>query len=667
MTGLHALLVLAALAGADPPGGAKESLAPADGVDVARLRELLHSRQQPQEQSQAALLLLQSQSPEAMDVVKEGLRAWDRPDVFQALAAAIRLRRDTQHVTSLLKALGAEEAPIRQTASETLARLDHRVVIRRLLAVAEDPKSSVLARQTAAHTLGRTMQKSAVVPLIGLLTSEAQPVRQAAASALTELTGQTHGTDLLRWQGWWQQYKDVSEEEWMQARTAYFADRARRLRDDLQRAENQILQLHRTLYNKTPLADRPNHFQTLLQNDYPSVRVQAVTWIAETLVEVDQADQKRLVDLLLTLSEDAAEPVQRQAALALEKVNDPRAFDRLIALLQGGSENVRAAAARSLGRHRSGKEQKELIARAVAALEKALGDSSLAVIAEAAESLGSLGAPETAPILAGLLRHPSDVIRPAAARALEQIAGPGIVPHLIAALDDPVAAVRFSVVGGLGRAGASGSMDEGPKSDLLKRLQVVLVRDSEPGVRSRAATVLGQLGTAAELPVLWQRVKAVEDHRVQQRAWTAMTDILSRSGDWNLVMQWDQKLTSEKEYSRRVEMLTEIRERWSQADGPKPNLDALTATLVQAQLAIRKWNLAMPLAYELAAKARTEVELQKCLRWLLVAGTQAVDDKKPREALDMLKSIEELLKRAGSDLAAEFDALRQRALQVQER
>ena len=55
-------------------------------------------------------------------------------------------------------------------------------------------------------------------------------------------------------------------------------------------------------------------------------------------------------------------------------------------------------------------------------------------------------------------------------------------------------------------------------------------------------------------------------------------------------------------------------------------------------------------ARDLAKRASTDAELQKRLRWLLVAGTQAVEERKPQEILRMLKDIEELLPRAGSEL-----------------
>jgi HEAT repeat protein len=665
MTSFSMLLLLTLLLGPEPPRRFEEApQTPAVVPDVARLRELLYNRLDTQEQSQAALLLVQSPAPDAGELVREGLRRWDRPDVFQALAGAIRIQRDKRFADPLLKAVASEQPALRASASEALARLDSVVVVHRLLGIAEDNAAPLAGRQSAALTLGKSGQKAAVTALLSLLTADAPAIRLAAADALEDLTGQDYGPSPAAWQDWWQHYKDSSDVEWLLARSGLFADRARRLQGELTRAEAEVLRLHQQLYARTPLADRTNHLRSLSQNEYPSVRVQAVAWILETLPEGSAPERKALAELLLQLSEDGVEAVQRQSVLALEKIDDPRALERLLALLQAGSVNVRAGAARSLGRFRiakTGEQALDANARAIAALEKALSDPSLAVVAEAVESMGSLGVPEAAPIVAGLLRHPADPVRQAAARALEQVADVRTLVALSSGLEDPVAGVRFNVVGALGKIGQSDSVEDVQKQHLLRRMEQVLVRDGDPGVRSRAATVLGDLGTPAHLALLWQRVTATEDNRVQLKAWSAMIDILARSANWALVNQWDQTLVQQKELARRVELLTELRTRWLKLEAAKLHVDSLTSTLVQAQLAQRKWTQAVPLIIDQARKAASDADLQKRLRPLLVAGAQALEDKKPQDVTQMLKDVEDLLPRAGGELAAEFDSLRQRA------
>ncbi len=146
-------------------------------------------------------------------------------------------------------------------------------------------------------------------------------------------------------------------------------------------------------------------------------------------------------------------------------------------------------------------------------------------------------------MLTGLLRHPSETVRQTAAQALERVAEPSVLPALLAALDDACATVRFNLVGALAHAAGDGSgLSEEQRKRLLARLQELLLRDSDAGVRSRSATVLGECATPAQLATLWRCVLAGEDARVQEKAWTAFLDILTRAGQLPLLEEWDRTL-----------------------------------------------------------------------------------------------------------------------------
>ncbi len=666
MTNLPIVLVLAALSRAALGVPASDTLAGMDAAaDVGQLRETLYNRSAPRNQGQAALVLLQQSAPEAAAVVKEALQRWDRPDVVQAVCAAIQTLGDGQFEQQLLKTLTCDQPAIRQAGGDALAATGDGKLATQLQSLAQDRSAAAATRLAAVNVLGKMPHKPAAGALIELLALESESLRQEAIAALEELTGRSFGSNLGQWQAWWSRQKNLSEQQWLDARMAYLAARSRRLRDDLQHAESHILQLHQQLFAKVPATDRPGHLRTLTRNEYAAVRGQAVIWIVELLPEATPAGQKTLIETLLSLSDDGAESVQRAATLALEKVNDPRAFERLVMLLGADSSAVRAAAARGLGRCRLGETQHaaDLNNQAVAALEKALSDPSLAVVAEAAESLGSLGVAASAPILARLLRHRAEPVRQAAARGLERVAAPVVLADLKTGLDDPAASVRFSLVAALGRTGAAATLSDQQRIEILRRLEAVLIQDTDPGVRSRAATVLGDLGTPAELPLLWRRVTATEDNRVQLKAWNAMLDILSRSFNPTLVNEWDRTLAEQKQLARRLEMLVEIRARWLKQESAKPYLDELTALLVQAALAQKKWNQALPLALDLAKRASSDAELKKRLRWLLVAGNQALDEQNSQEVIQvvgqMLADVQGLLVNSG-DLAAEFERLRQR-------
>ena len=188
--------------------------------------------------------------------------------------------------------------------------------------------------------------------LLDALSDSSPAIRSAAAEALGELTGCTYGTDLNRWRSWWEQHQHLSPERWLEQRLAYQATRAHRLEEDLERTRAQVVRLHQQLYSRLPAVDRLAFVQTLVEQEDVAVRGLAVAWSVELLPAADSLGQKALVDTLLRLSGDGSGDVQRAAALALGRVNDTRALERLRSLLAQAPTPVRAAAARA-SRNRS--------------------------------------------------------------------------------------------------------------------------------------------------------------------------------------------------------------------------------------------------------------------------------------------------------------------------
>src|SRR5262249_2257127 len=291
--------------------------------------------------------------------------------------------------------------------------------------------------------------------------------------------------------------------------------------------------------------------------------------------------------------------------LALGSTADARAVDRLRTLLSQGSVPVRAAAARALAQQvrNTTAEPETLRKQVVPLLQKALDDPALEVVVEAAEDLGALGVAEASPVLTGLLSHSSESVRQAAAQALERVADPAVFGSLIRSLGDPSAKVRFSLVGALGHAGSDGRKLTAAQRELLvSHLEGLLLRDVDPGVRSRAATVLGERGLPSILPVLWRRVLAAEDSRVQEKAWSAMLALLARTADFQLVQEWDRKLAEAGQPARRLQLLTALLARWQNRDDTRSLVTSTEELLVPVQLDQGKWTAAFPLVRDLLAQ-----------------------------------------------------------------
>jgi HEAT repeat protein len=607
---------------------------------------MLRDTQHSQSQSQAALLLVRDRSPEAEALIHQALRQTESADVFTALAAAVRLEQDARFVDDLLAALAKGPAAIRQTAVEALGALPGGDVILRLQRLAEDPQADMAPRRAAVWTLGHGGRKSAAGVLVGLLTNSEEGIRQAAVDALTDLTGCSYGTDVARWQIWWLQHKDLTPERWLEERVAYQSVRSQRLAADLQRAQAEVVRLHQQLYSRSPPAERLGYVQALVKQEDPAIRLLAVNWAVELLPAADALGQHTLVGSLLHLSEDGSDDVQRAAALALGRVNDPRAFERLRTLLAQGPAVVRGAAVRALSQQARGEgpEAQGRQQQVAALLQKALDDTALSVVIEAAEDLGTLGAPEAGPILAALLRHASSPVRQTAAQALERVAEAAVLDRLLDALTDASVPVRFSVVGAIGHAVGDGhELAEAQRCGLLLRLQEVLEHDADPGVRSRAATVLGECGSPSVLPVLWRGVTATEDSRVQEKAWAACIEILAHSNRLDLLKEWQGRLHDAKQGPRRLQLLGEVYGRWQKNEAMRPALVPVMELLVQAQLEQGKWSAAFPLVRELLAKPATEPEADQRLRWLLRVGEQALQEGNVPETLRAVQEAQTFL------------------------
>ncbi len=655
MSVAHALLLGLVLAG---PGER-----PAAPADVARLRELLQDRQHPNGQSQAALLLLQDRSTEAEAVARQGLRQTESVEPFLALAAAVRLRQDGRFTEELLRALGSTRPAIRQSATEALAALAGPEVVLRLQALAQDARVELPVRQAALAALGRNGRKAAALVLLDQLSNDDPTLRQAAADALAELTGQAFGLDIPRWREWWERHKDMTEENWLEERLGYQTSRAHRLEGDLERARGQVIRLHQQLYARLPAADRLNYVQGLVDLEDPAVRALAVSWSVEQLAGTSGPAQRTIADTLLRLSGDGDTEVQRAAVLALGRVSDPRAFDRLCVLLGQAPAAIRAVAARGLAQQArgTGPEAQARQRQAVPLLQKALQDPALEVVVSAAEDLGTLGVPEAGPILAALLRHPSESVRLTAAQALERVADAAVLEGLLVALDDSAATVRFSVVAALGHACGDGkTLSDAQKTRLLTRLEALVQQDADPGVRSRAATVLGECGPPTLLPVLWRRVLANEDGRVQEKAWAAVIEILARSGNPALVQEWQRKLQEANQPARRVQLLAEVGARWQKRDDLRPAAIPVLETLIQVHLEQGKWTAAWPLTRDLLTQAAGDADVERRLGWLLTAGQQALKEGNRAEALHIIQDAQAFLPRSRK-MAPDFERLQKQA------
>jgi len=179
-------------------------------------------------------------------------------------------------------------------------------------------------------------------------------------------------------------------------------------------------------------------------------------------------------------------------------------------------------------------------------------------------------------------------------------------------------------------------------------------------VRSRAATVLGECGDPSVLSSLWQRVTAVEDSRVQEKAWAAFIDVLTRSGNFDLLKEWDGVLARAKQGARRVLLLSEAYERWQKRPGSEALAAPVAELLARAQVEQGNWTAAVPLLQSLLARPGTEAARERVLKVVLHAAKQALREGQKAAVRTLVAEARLYLPRDGK-LAEEFDKMEKRS------
>jgi hypothetical protein len=144
--------------------------------------------------------------------------------------------------------------------------------------------------------------------------------------------------------------------------------------------------------------------------------------------------------------------------------------------------------------------------------------------------------------------------------------------------------------------------------------------------------------------------------RVQEKAWAAIQEILVRSGNPDLIQEWDRLLIESKQGQRRLQLLTEVYSRWQKRDETRKAVPAVQEALIQAQLDEGKWLAALPLVRDALATAASDSEIDRRLQWLLAVGQRALKEGNRQEALHVVREAKPFTARRPG-LAGEFEKL----------
>src|SRR5262245_48164056 len=316
----------------------------------------------------------------------------------------------------------------------------------------------------------------------------------------------------------------------------------------------------------TACTGQPRGVAKDLMSEDPVVRSNAA-------IRLGQNKPKGAAAMLIPALNDPEETVRVNVVRSLGDIGDPASIDALAPLVTDPRSSVRMAACQALGALGG--------ARVVPTLEKALYDTDESVRIVAARALGcvagdgSLGVRlrvalqdeserirghvvkvvgerhrrDAVPRIEGALRAESDAVRANAATALGEIGDRSSLPALYRSLDDPFYKVRClaghaiaRIAPGDGEARAAVAKRLGSEDNPMARVDLAwalgtlgdrsglstirtLLFTGEPeDVRAEAAIALGELGDAAELPVL-EKAMADKMGIVRSRAAEAMDKI----------------------------------------------------------------------------------------------------------------------------------------------
>jgi hypothetical protein len=431
-----------------------------------QLGNLLLGRNQPSDvRWDSARRLSVLRSPSAAAILAQALASRD-PDISTTAARAIAQDdwADPQFVAPLEGVLGSD--PTRNTyAAQVLVQYPGEsaaAIAARLLSAASNNQFPSAARTPLVEALGSFAIKDVAAALLGMLrdSGESAEVRQAAAVALTEMSGQSRfGQDPLKWQAWWlsveNEAPDAFAADMASQRSAHFAEVIGRT-ERLARGLDRLLE---SLYFTSTPAEQPRILESYLTNDAPEIRR-----IGAQIVEIDVGGGRPMTAaarsrLLTMVSSDPRAEVRAAAAAALGL--DPTAADFL-----------------------TGRLNQETDPDALAALLNALAPRQSATLFRVAIDMLNHPSPVVANAAADLIAASGTSLRDPSQTAMRQ----QIETVLLAKLDNPAAAdgavLRPAFVAALAALGDINLYDRFVK----------LASDAEPdAVRIEAIGGLGEL------------------------------------------------------------------------------------------------------------------------------------------------------------------------------
>jgi HEAT repeat protein len=399
------------------------------------------------------------------------------------------------------------------------------------------------ARVRAVRALGSLSDKETAQFLVQLVQGDdpriGQPVSEAAADALTELTGQESiGRDAGLWAQWWQQQANKTPEQFMADRRAEREGSARqlavRVREMTAAIAKDVTDTHRLIADPR---EREANILARLKNPLPEYRAAGAQ-----LVNFEQINGRTVgqpvKDRLLELIADSSPDVRRSVAGAFAAINDPKAAPLLLAQLR--RERIpanRLALLTALTPTRDVAAVPDLIA--------ALADPSFQVAEEAAKALAEVG-PEVAknPASSGQVaqalvvaldrtrKRGATQLREQIVYAMVPLKNPDLINPLIKLLPPDAELTSPGLRTAAARALGQMTVRKETQDKIAQALAASLDprHERERAVRLEAAQALGLVGGPGQAGILLNSMNPANepDPETREGAWKSLTNLFDQ-------------------------------------------------------------------------------------------------------------------------------------------
>jgi HEAT repeat protein len=546
-----AIPIPCAVSSAQPAAPVAESPEQAIQRELNQQADILTSPTSRAEQrEQAAERLVQRQRPDAQDILLSTLGDKDNRPAQIAVAKALASdpRPDARFIEPLMALLGRDSNATRAATAALNNYPDNPQVLADLIRFAASGSQVPKSRVAVIRGIGAFVKKNAAAFLITLMNNvdEDPQVRGAAPQALVDMTGLDQiGTDVQQWNLWWAASANQPDAQWEAAQLRSRAGHYDQVKQELRRLTDHIQEVLEREYQRAAKDQRPEILLAWLKDSEPAIRAVAARTVLDEKINSNRI-AVNIIEQLRGMIGDSAVDVRKAVIDALREINDAASVDLLLAQVAVETDpDVKISIAATLARLQQ--------LRAVDALLTLLNGSSTRVAEAAAEALRDMG--ETLRKDVGLVarvstnlrdkltaitgKPGSDALRGTLLEALAQLRDPALLRVFITALDanDPRTTVKIRVAACKGLGGMTQPLDqEQAAAELVNAVR----RDPDAAVRLEAVRAIGNVGSfTRQAPALYEQTGSREtDKSVRDTAWQVLASLLTRpDANVNVLMQ----------------------------------------------------------------------------------------------------------------------------------